>query len=231
MCLELLRERNVIEVPEGVPDLRSNHEKRGNLVILGGESSSKSKDVVQFAGTSTSTTENKRSAFVRKYARKTYGIELSRASSLKILQDIFVFMTQYLGGFFKGEEFLVGPRETVKEKFRLNKDIWTMYPHADDDVIFRCDACGCETHLDTHGVCTTTKCDGAMERMTFAEARNKDRFYKAVYQEEALPLDIQEHTAQLSSKKAREIQSDFIKGDVNVLSCTTTFELGVDVGD
>ena len=231
VCLELLRERNVIEVPEGVPDLRSNHEKRGNLVILGGESSSKSKDVVQFAGTSTSTTENKRSAFVRKYARKTYGIELSRASSLKILQDIFVFMTQYLGGFFKGEEFLVGPRETVKEKFRLNKDIWTMYPHADDDVIFRCDACGCETHLDTHGVCTTTKCDGAMERMTFAEARNKDRFYKAVYQEEALPLDIQEHTAQLSSKKAREIQSDFIKGDVNVLSCTTTFELGVDVGD
>lgn len=231
VCLELLRERNVIEVPEGVPDLRSNHEKRGNLVILGGESSSTSKDVVQFAGTSTSTIENKRSAFVRKYARKAYGIELSRASSLKILQDLFAFMTQYLGGLFRNEGFLVGPKETTKEKFRLNKDIWTMYPHSDDDVIYRCNSCGCETHLDTHGVCTTTKCDGAMVRMTFAEARDKDRFYKTVYQEEALPLDIQEHTAQLSSKKAREVQSDFIKGNVNVLSCTTTFELGVDVGD
>lgn len=35
-CLELLREKNVIEVPEGVPELRNNHEKRGNLVVLEG---------------------------------------------------------------------------------------------------------------------------------------------------------------------------------------------------
>lgn len=231
VCLDFLRERNAIEVPEGVPDLRNNHEKRGNLVILGGEGATASKDVVQFAGASTSATENKRSAFVRKYAKKAHGIELSRASSLKILQDLFAFITQYLGGFFKSENFLIGSKETTKERFRLNKDIWTMYPHSDDDIIFRCDACGCETHLDTHGVCTTTKCDGSMVEMTFADARDKNRFYKAIYQEEALPLDIQEHTAQLSSKKAREIQSNFIKGDVNVLSCTTTFELGVDVGD
>lgn len=231
VCLELLRERNAIEVPEGVPNLRNNHERRGNLVVLGGENAPNSKDVVQFAGTSTSATENKRSAFVRKYAKKAYGIELSRENSLKILQDLFFFMTHYLGGFFKSEGFLIGSGGTVKEKFRLNKDIWTIYPHSDEDVIYRCDACGCETHLDTHGVCTTTKCDGSMVKMTFSEARDKDRYYKAVYQEEALPLDIQEHTAQLSSKKAREIQSSFIKGDVNVLSCTTTFELGVDVGD
>ncbi len=230
-CLELLRERNVIEVPEGVPDLRENHEKRGNVVVLGGESPSVSKDVVQFAGTSTSATENKRSAFVRKYAKKVHGVELSRAGALKILQDLFMFMTQYLGGFFKGEDYLIGPKGVVKEKFRLNQDIWTMYPHSDEDIVYRCSSCGCETHLDTNGVCATTKCDGTMVKMTFAEARNKDRFYKAIYQEEALPLDIQEHTAQLSSKRAREIQSGFIKGDVNVLSCTTTFELGVDVGD
>ena len=231
VCLELLRERNVIEVPEGVPDLRENHEKRGNIVILGDESASLSKDVVQFAGTSTGTSENKRSSFIRKYAKKIYGMDLSRESSLKILQDLFMFTTQYLDGFFKGEEYLVGPRATIKEKFRLNKDIWTMYPHSDEDIIYRCSACGCETHLDTHGICTTTKCNGQMEKMTFVEAKEKDRYYKMVYQEEALPLDIQEHTAQLSSKKAREIQGDFIKGDVNVLSCTTTFELGVDVGD
>ena len=231
VCLELLRERNVIEVPEGVPPMRSNHEKRGNIVILGGDIPSSTKDVVQFAGSSTSTSENKRSAFVRKYARQVHGVDASRADSLKVLQSVFGFLVQYLGGFFRGEGYLVGSKETVKEKFRLSKDIWTMYPHRDDDVVFRCDACGCETHLDTGGVCMTSKCEGHMQRMTFAEAEGKDRFYKAVYQDEALPIDIEEHTAQLSSKKAREIQSDFIKGDVNVLSCTTTFELGVDVGD
>lgn len=227
VCLELLRERNAIEVPEGVSVLRNNHEKRGNLVILGGESSSSPKDVVQFAGSPTGGTENKRSAFIRKYAKRIYGLDVSRGSACKILQDIFMFMTQYLESYFKGEGFLVGQ----KEKFRLSKDIWTMHPHSDDDIVYRCNACGCETHLDTHGVCTTTKCSGEMVEMTFAQARSKDRYYKSAYQEEALPLNIQEHTAQLSSKKAREIQSEFIKGEVNVLSCTTTFELGVDVGD
>lgn len=231
VCLETLRESNTIEVPEGVPDFRNNHEKRGNLVILGGESISASKDIVQFAGTSTSPSENKRSAFIRKYARKVHGIEISRENSLKVLQELFMFLAQYLGAFFKGKGYLVGPEGTTKERFRLSRDIWTMYPHTDKDIVYRCSSCGCETHLNTRGVCATAKCDGIVKKMTFAEARSKDRFYKAVYQEDALPLDIQEHTAQLSSKKAREIQNSFIKGNVNVLSCTTTFELGVDVGN
>lgn len=226
-CLELLREKNVIEVPEGVPELRNNHEKRGNLVVLEGGGSA-SKDIVQFAGDAVRGTENKRSAFIRKYVKRVHGIELTREDVRPILQSLFQFMGEYLScKLFRGEGYLIDSRE----HFRLGRDIWTMYPHSNDDIVYRCDACGCETHLDTHGVCMTTKCNGTMVKMSFAEARDKDRFYKTVYQDEALPLDIEEHTAQLSSKKAREIQSEFIKGNVNVMSCTTTFELGVDVGD
>ena len=226
-CLELLREKNVIEVPEGVPELRNNHEKRGNLVVLE-RGSSASRDIVYFAGDAVRGTENKRSAFIRKYVKRVHGIELTREDVRPILQSLFQFMGEYLScRLFKGEGYLIDS----PEHFRLSRDIWTMYPHSNDDIVYRCDACGCETHLDTRGVCTTTKCNGTMVKMSFAEAKNKDRFYKTVYQDEALPLDIEEHTAQLSSKKAREIQSEFIKGNVNVLSCTTTFELGVDVGD
>lgn len=226
-CLELLREKNVIEVPEGVPELRNNHEKRGNLVVLEGGGSA-SKDIAQFAGDAVRGTENKRSAFIRKYVKRVHGIELTREDVRPILQSLFQFMGEYLScKLFRDEGYLIDSRE----HFRLGRDIWTMYPHSNDDIVYRCNACGCETHLDTHGVCMTTKCNGTMVKMSFAEARDKDRFYKTVYQDEALPLDIEEHTAQLSSKKAREIQSEFIKGNVNVLSCTTTFELGVDVGD
>jgi hypothetical protein len=227
VCLELLREKNVIEVPEGVSNLRDNHEKRGNFVILGGEGSGSLNDTVQFAGSSTNGTENKRSSFIRKYAYSVHDIELSRSDSQRILQSIFSFLGKYLDGYFKKKKYLIGN----KEKFRLSKDLWKLYPHRNSDIVYRCDSCGYETHLDTNGVCITAKCSGHMQKMTFAKAMNKDRYYKTIYQEEALSLRIEEHTAQLSSKQAREIQSNFIKGNVNVLSCTTTFELGVDVGD
>jgi hypothetical protein len=44
-------------------------------------------------------------------------------------------------------------------------------------------------------------------------------------------MSVQERTAQWISTKASSIQDDFVRGDVNVLSCSTTFELGVDVGE
>ena len=48
---------------------------------------------------------------------------------------------------------------------------------------------------------------------------------------EPIPLSVREHTAQLTKEQAAQIQQDFINGKVNMLSCTTTFEMGVDVGD
>ena len=40
-----------------------------------------------------------------------------------------------------------------------------------------------------------------------------------------------EHTAQLTNDNADEIQKILTEGEVNILSCSTTFELGVDVGE
>ena len=45
------------------------------------------------------------------------------------------------------------------------------------------------------------------------------------------PLIVKEHTAQLLSQKAREYQRDFIDKKINALSCSTTFEMGVDIGE
>ena len=70
-----------------------------------------------------------------------------------------------------------------------------------------------------------------MRPITSDELGLGEDYYRSLYREDALPARIEEHTAQLSSERAREIQSDFVAGRVNVLSCTTTFELGVDVGD
>ncbi|MEM3402609.1 MAG: helicase-related protein, partial [Candidatus Hadarchaeales archaeon] len=56
--------------------------------------------------------------------------------------------------------------------------------------------------------------------------------YRFLYEED-LPgmLRVEEHTAQLDRDKAREFQKEFRNGNIHVLSCSTTFELGVDLGD
>jgi hypothetical protein len=45
-----------------------------------------------------------------------------------------------------------------------------------------------------------------------------------------MPLVCEEHTAQLSGRAATDLQNRFVRGEVNILSCSTTFEMGVDVG-
>ena len=62
--------------------------------------------------------------------------------------------------------------------------------------------------------------------------RLAENHYRRLYLETLpLPMRTFEHTAQLTGERAAEIQKDFYEGKINILSCSTTFELGVDVGD
>jgi hypothetical protein len=83
-------------------------------------------------------------------------------------------------------------------------------------------------------VCPRFGCKGHQVSKTAVEiisAADND-YYSHVYQEEGLfGLTASEHTAQLETKYASKVQQDFIEGRINVLSSSTTFELGVDVGE
>ena len=56
-------------------------------------------------------------------------------------------------------------------------------------------------------------------------------YYFNLFNESLIPIRVEEHTAQLDPEKGRDYQNYFKKGIIYVLSCSTTFELGIDLGD
>jgi len=113
---------------------------------------------------------------------------------------------------------------------RLNPDWWRLHLIANDDTIYQCDTCARLQSVSVLGVCPRHGCRGTLKEVS----RNllEPNHYRILYEED-LPgfLRVEEHTAQLDNEKAREFQREFKEGKIHVLSCSTTFELGVDLGN
>ena len=72
------------------------------------------------------------------------------------------------------------------------------------------------------------RCEGILSEDEDAD----DDHYRALYLSQgAGEMSVEDHTAQWNNREAAAIQERFIDGEIDVLSCSTTFELGVDVGD
>ncbi|MFT4086124.1 MAG: DEAD/DEAH box helicase [Gordonia sp. (in: high G+C Gram-positive bacteria)] len=97
---------------------------------------------------------------------------------------------------------------------------------------FRCTSCRRLSVHNIRGVCPEGACDGKLEAYEVPRVDADQHHYRHLYRTMMpAPMSAMEHTAQWRSTKAAEIQQDFVDGCVNILSCSTTFELGVDVGD
>jgi superfamily II DNA/RNA helicase len=118
---------------------------------------------------------------------------------------------------------------SVEDARRLNPDWWRLHLISSNEVIYQCDTCSRLQAISVRAVCPRHRCPGTLE------VRQQDlepNHYRLLYEEGLMgPLRVEEHTAQLDKEKAREFQREFKEGKINVLSCSTTFELGVDLGD
>ena len=114
--------------------------------------------------------------------------------------------------------------------YRLNYRIWELVPLLDADI-FQCDRCHTLTPLNLLNRCQATRCKGSLQpyRVPVSVA---DDHYRYLYQHfNPIALTAEEHTAQWTNVQAGKVQQEFIQDKINILSCSTTFELGVDVGD
>lgn len=116
--------------------------------------------------------------------------------------------------------------------FQLRPDFWELQPTlaAASDDWYECDACGNLFGHNLRGVCPTYRCPGALRPSNPAATKSENHYRHLYLNLTPLPMSCEEHTAQLTGRAASELQNRFVRGEVNVLSCSTTFELGVDVG-
>jgi superfamily II DNA or RNA helicase len=118
----------------------------------------------------------------------------------------------------------------VGDTHRLNPDWWRVFPLSKDKHLYQCDTCGRLQKVSIKGICPRHKCPGNLKKVLPAEL--SVNHYRLLY-DEPLParLVVEEHTAQIDKEIAREFQKAFKQNKIDVLSCSTTFELGVDLGD
>ena len=99
-----------------------------------------------------------------------------------------------------------------------------------DTQWYRCDQCQRINNRGDALPCPHAHCQGTLQPMEIRQIEG-DNFYYDKLRQTLIPMRIEEHTAQLDPKKGRDYQNKFKNGDINMLSCSTTFEMGIDLGD
>ncbi|MBR2506949.1 MAG: DEAD/DEAH box helicase [Bacilli bacterium] len=96
---------------------------------------------------------------------------------------------------------------------------------------YKCTKCGGLTPHNIHDVCVSDRCDGKLYEVNPDEVLDTNYYRKQYKTKKIESVVIKEHTAQLERKKAKAYQMDFRNKKINILSCSTTFEMGIDIGD
>ena len=104
--------------------------------------------------------------------------------------------------------------------------------------LYECDVCGTRTFRSIRSICPSWKCLGTVGELTDQQRGTLEshNHYARLYSEQGgsgggTNSIAREHTAAIGIRVREELEEEFRVGDVNLLSCTTTMELGVDLGE
>lgn len=156
---------------------------------------------------------------VTRYVSKVFGCNEEFAESV-----LTVLFSQIgvASGLFK--------KDPAKDVYKIDASKYILKNHMNSKY-YQCEKCGRLTPYNVHDLCVQDKCDGRLQLVDPDEVL-KDNYYRNQYKNKKLEsVVIKEHTAQLDRKKAKQYQVDFKNKKINILSCSTTFEMGIDIGD
>lgn len=141
--------------------------------------------------------------------------------------DILTFLKE--GSFLIAAE-LFGSRDRGKY-LQVNADA-IQIELCKEGTRFRCNVCGEVKPFASEGL-PCPKCHGSMTKWPDSEV-NESRTVRRIKSKQIIPLIAGEHTAQIPHDVRLNLESDFKGGaedsKVNVLACSPTLEMGIDVG-
>lgn len=123
--------------------------------------------------------------------------------------------------------------EFVKQKFikRDKKsytiDVSRIYAYTVNSIYY-CPKCLKHTPFSVDDICIG--CGGTLECRKSDFLTSNEHYVKQYREQPLVPLTVKEHTAQISKKVLSDYQNRFIRQEINALSCSTTFEMGIDIG-
>jgi len=221
LLLFTLRDSGAITVPEGV-DIRDEAFAPRNRAF-GIRQAGSARGVLAWMPSDRSS--NRRlSLLERVFAARGISEEPRR-----ILQEIWTYLTDpnspWNGTLVKSHDHNHGPL------WRLGHNALVF--DAVDEVRRpqRCSRCRQLWWTVVADVCPSFGCDGKTATVDGLDRLWEDHYARLYRDLAPIGMAVQEHTAQFAAAKASRIQDQFVSGELNVLSCSTTFEMGVDVGD
>ncbi len=160
----------------------------------------------------------KRDSVTTDYLRRA--LQLQRENALVLAEEIWNFLIS--------QSLLIGNNE--RNKWKLAHELLFVARPASR---FVCDRCGIVTAYSVNKCCPRKECSGTLEPRSFNPTLENiiARWVSGAGKPRFTTLKSEEHTAQINKDLAKSIEDSFRDGSINLLSSTTTFEMGISIGD
>ncbi|BFJ84522.1 DEAD/DEAH box helicase [Ruthenibacterium sp. TH_2024_36131] len=225
--MDTLRQKGACSFPDKVSPVDDFFAPRNRIYSFRSEGSQSSSAEVVLAFCPAEGRINKRAAFLQKLLQKLGRSEVeAQQQTTQFLSDIAGKFVPHITKLFSG----VSDRR-LGYRYQLDYHAWKVTYLKEEDLVYRCQKCGKITSYNIRGCCPEMKCSGTLEKITAGQARTNVYYRHLLEKGKIIPMEAREHTAQLSAQTAAQYQREFEEGKINVLSCSTTFEMGVDVGE